>query len=154
MCRTIKCLSILCVSYFSCHVNLSFLFLWAMFWLLQQICVLSTIAIKYITKNWKKTPISSDFYAKQSYQFLNFSTDKLVISTTLSMISTNLSVKPVSAFLKFENQILNLILSDIYGFHDICRNRWPSIFGVISILWSLGGGSGAAGARAYFLFFM
>jgi hypothetical protein len=125
MWRTIKCLSIFMCLIFLMSCKLVILFFFAMLWFLYQICVLSTIATKYLTKNRKNPSILSDFLCQTSLPDFCIS---------VSIISTGLSVKPVSAILKFENQNFNRNSIDIYGFHDIRRNRWPLVFGPISIL--------------------
>jgi hypothetical protein len=135
------------------HVNPPFFFLRAMFWFLHQICVLSTIATKYITKNQKNLQFLVIFYAKHSYQFwilvpINRNIDRFIGDIDRFISKTGFCLPQI-----WKKWILNLILTDIYGFCDICRNRWPSIFGVISILWSLGGRSGADMCACIFFYF-
>jgi hypothetical protein len=51
------------------------------------------------------------FEAKHPYHFCNFGINKPAISSSLSVISTDLSILPVSNRLKFENQNLNQFMA-------------------------------------------
>jgi hypothetical protein len=136
MCRTIKCFSnFMCLlssfSYHDCH----------------SFFVGYVLDIKYVSckhlkestsqKIWKNLQFWVLFYPKQHSRFFDSGTDKPVISTNLSIISSGLPVNSGFHPCQIWNSNLNQNSTNIIDFCDIRRNRWGAVFGVLSILWSL-----------------
>jgi hypothetical protein len=85
---------ILCVSSLLCHVMYTYHSLFCGLccsFYIKYICVLSTLERKHLTKNSKKLSISIVFLYKA--RFIDSATDKMIISTDLSVISAGLPVK-------------------------------------------------------------